>query len=128
MKDLLSKYYSRTRLQTVYIDPMILNSRTKLMISEEESQLDIDVNEYKLASQRHSIEEYDKHSLNSRYDSNSTSIPLSMSSRSKQSQLSLANNEAYQTELLNHLSKCHRYDFDHYIEILNNSVIVDSLS
>ena len=37
MKDLLSKYYSRTGLQTVYIDAMILNPRTKLVISEEES-------------------------------------------------------------------------------------------
>src|SRR5438477_4460843 len=97
MKDLLSKYYSRTGLQTVYIDAMILNPRTKLVISEEESWSDIDVDEYKLASQRQFIEEYDRHSfiasascdLDSRHDlnssrrSNSTSIRPSAIFKSK---------------------------------------------
>jgi len=37
MQDTLSKYYSRTEIQTVYVDAMILNPRTKLVIAEEES-------------------------------------------------------------------------------------------
>ena len=121
---------------------MILNPRTKLVISEEESWSDIDVDEYKLASQRQFVEEYDRrsfiasascdpdsrHDLNSSRCSNSTSIRPSAIFKSKWPQSSFINDEAYQTALLNHSSKHHRYDFDHYIEILNDSAIVNSLS
>ena len=51
MKDLLSKYYSRTGVQTPYINAMILNPRTKLVISEAESWEDVDVDEYRLINQ-----------------------------------------------------------------------------
>jgi hypothetical protein len=50
MKDTLSKYYSRTEIQTVYVDAMILNPHTKLVIAEKESWSDINVDEYRMAS------------------------------------------------------------------------------
>ena len=121
---------------------MILNLRTKLVISEEESWSDIDLDEYKLASQRRFVEEYDRcgfiasasHDSDSRHDLNpsrhlnSTSIRPSTISKSKRPRLSFTNDEAYQTALLNRSSKHHRHDFDRYIQIPNNSAIVDSLS
>ena len=51
--------YSRTEIQTVYVDAMILNPRTKLVIAEEESWSDINVDEYRMASRQRFVEEYD---------------------------------------------------------------------
>jgi hypothetical protein len=41
LKDTLSKYYSRTEIQIVFVDAMILNPHTKLVIAEEESWSDV---------------------------------------------------------------------------------------
>jgi hypothetical protein len=122
MKETLSKYYSRTEIQTVYVDAMILNPRTKLVIAEEESWSDVNVDEYRIASRRRFIEEYDNKRL-METASNSSHAPAP-----KRPRTSLGNDSAYRTALLNRSSKHRRNDFDRYIEIPNDPDIVDSLS
>jgi len=63
MKGTLSKYYSRMEIQTVYVDAMILNPHTKLVIAEEESWSDVNVDEYRIVSRQRFIEEYDNKRL-----------------------------------------------------------------
>jgi len=125
MKDTLSKYYSRTEIQTVYVDAMILNPRTKLVIAEEESWSDINVDEYRMASRRRFVEEYDNRSENARSESSSQSTM--QQAVSKRSRNSLANDSAYREALLNRSAKRRRNDFDRYIEIPNDPEIIDSL-
>ena len=130
MKGTLSKYYSRTEVQTVYVDAMILNPRTKLVIAEEESWLDCNVDEYKLASQRRFMLEYDNmwQDENRRPITSQAITAQRLPSVSKRPRVSLANDSAYQEVLLHHSSKrCHN-DFDRYIEVPNDPGIVDSLS
>lgn len=124
MKDTLSKYYSRTEIQTVYVDAMILNPRTKLVIAEEESWSDINVDAYRAASRRRFVEEYDNKRLMD-VDSNSSTIERLPSKRPR---TSLGNDSAYREALFNRSSKRRRNDFDRYIEIPNDPDIVDSLS
>ena len=124
MKDTLSKYYSRTEIQTVYVDAMILNPRAKLVIAEEESWSDINVNEYRAASRRRFVEGYDNKRLMD-VDSNPSTIQQPAAKRPR---TSLANDSAYHEALLNRSSKRRRNDFDRYIEIPNDTDIVDSLS
>jgi len=108
MKDTLSKYYSRTEIQTVYIDAMILNPRTKLVIAEKESWSDVDVDEYRLASRRRFIEEYDNKRL-METASNSSTIQQPVAKRPR---MSLGNDSAYRDALLSRSSKHRRNDFD----------------
>lgn len=128
MKTTLSKYYSRTGLQTAYIDAMILNPRTKLVIGEEESWKDVDVDEYRQASRRRFVDEYDKRPENTEFTSNSTTSTIQPLSSSKHSRPSLAADGAYLEALFNRSAKRRRNDFDRYIEVPNDPAIADSLS
>ena len=126
MKDTLSKYYSRTGLQTAYINAMILNPRTKLVIGEEESWEDVDVDGYRLASRRRFVDEYDKQGENTESTPNPSTIQRP--STSKHPRTSIAGDEAYVEALFNRSAKRRRNDFDRYIAVPNDPGIVDSLS
>lgn len=125
MKDTLSKYYSRTEIQTVYVDAMILNPRTKLAIADEESWSDVDVDEYRIASRRRFIEEYDNKRL---MEAASNSSTAQQGHVSKRPRTSLGNDSAYRDALLSRSSKHRRNDFDRFMETPNDPDIVDSLS
>jgi hypothetical protein len=120
METVLQKYYQKTEVPTVYVDGMILNPRTKLVIFEEETWSDANVDEYKLASRRRFIEQYDQDYVDK---SSSSSSEVSR----KRGLGSYNNDPEYRDALLNRSLKRRRNDFDRYIEIPNDPEIPSCL-
>jgi hypothetical protein len=95
---------------------MILNPRTKLVIFEEETWSDANVEEYKLGSRQRFVAQYDHQN-----DVDKTSSTLETSR--KQAMGSYVNDPEYRNALLNRSLKRRRNDFDRYIEITNDPEI-----
>jgi hypothetical protein len=124
MRLLLVKYYERTEVPSVYIDGMILNPRTKMIIFEEESWSDINAAEYQAQSRQRFQVEYE---LSGTTDTGPSTSSRSQSLNGKRSASNYSNDQEYRASLVARSSKRRRNDFDRYIEIPNDPGILSCL-
>ena len=122
IETILRKYYERTSFPTIYGDAMILNTRIKLTIFQEESWEDTEVDEYSNGCRKRFMDQFNEphpviHSMNNM----NVVIPM------KRTLHEDPEYEQHRQSCLNRCIQRHKNDCDRYIEIPNDPEIQSNL-
>jgi len=118
MEDSLKKYYGKTDFPPVYADAMILNSRCKFAIFEEDTWSHQDVNKYSRACRQR----FETH-----YVTQGNLTPSAVSNENGKRTADIHEDAEFVEFLHKRSIKRRRNDYDRYVNIPNDSQIPSSL-